>query len=207
MKKGEHLPMYGVGSIYVYVIAAMTLAAVLMRDLPVFAFGRLERAHTLLLALGILLIVAGVALWVYAVPGSKIDDGIRENRLVTTGAYALVRNPIYSAVMIACTGVLLTKSCGVLLFTAILLGCALIAGAKIFWQGFGLAFGLMAWIGVYDTCFLDWVLFANLPMFRLGGTEHMDKAYHQKWFHAKGMLFPGIVFAVLPAALVGLLVM
>ena len=103
--------------------------------------------------------------------------------------------------------VLLTKGLGVLIFALILLGCALIAGAQSFWQGFLLAFGLMAWIGVYDTCFLDWVLFANLPMFRLEGTEHMDKAYHQKWFHAKGMLFPGIVFALVPAALVGLLVM
>ena len=107
MKKGEHLPMYGVGPIYVYVIAAMTLATVLMRDLPTFASGRLEMAQKLLLALGVLLIAAGVALWVYAVPVSKIDDGIRENRLVTTGAYALVRNPIYSAVLIACTGVLM----------------------------------------------------------------------------------------------------
>ena len=49
----------------------------------------------------------GIALWIYAVPISKIDDGIKENRLVTTGAYALVRNPIYSAAMIACTGVIL----------------------------------------------------------------------------------------------------
>ncbi|MBQ5987486.1 MAG: hypothetical protein IJL59_09470 [Clostridia bacterium] len=102
--------------------------------------------------------------------------------------------------------VILTKSFGVLLFTGILLVCALVAGAKTFWQGFLLAFGLMAWIGAYDTFFLDWVLFANLPMFRLEGTEHMDKAYHQKWFHLKGMLFPGIVFALIPAALVGWLV-
>ncbi len=102
--------------------------------------------------------------------------------------------------------VFLTKSLGVLIFTAILFVCALIAGADRFWKGFWLAFGLMAWIGVYDTCFLDWVLFANLPMFRLEGTEHMDKAYHQKWFHAKGMLFPGVVFALIPAALVGWLV-
>ncbi len=64
----------------------------------------------------------------------------------------------------------------------------------------------MLWIGIYDTCFLDWVLFANLPMFRLEGTEHMDKAYHQKWFHAKGMLFAGIICALIPAALVGWLV-
>ena len=102
--------------------------------------------------------------------------------------------------------VLLTKGLGVLIFTGILLACALAAGANTFWRGFWLSFGLMAWIGIYDTCFLDWVMFANLPMFRLEGTEHMDKAYHQKWFHAKGMLFPGIIFALIPAVLVGWLV-
>ncbi len=102
--------------------------------------------------------------------------------------------------------VLLTKGLGILIFTGILLICALVAGAKTFRQGFLIAFGLMVWIGIYDTCFLDWVLFANLPMFRLEGTEHMDKAYHQKWFHAKGMLFPGIIFALIPAALVGWLI-
>lgn len=102
--------------------------------------------------------------------------------------------------------VVFTKSLGILLFTVILLVCALLAGAKSFWQGFFLAFGLMAWIGLYDTCFIDWVLFANLKIFRLEGTEHMDKAYHQKWFHAKGMLFPGCVFALIPVSLVGLLI-
>ena len=92
------------------------------------------------------------------------------------------------------------------LFTMILFACAKIAGAETFWQGFGIAFGLMVWIGAYDTFFLDWVLFANLKMFRLEGTEHMDKAYHQKWFHLKGAIFPGLVFAVIPASLVGLLI-
>ena len=73
-------------------------------------------------------------------------------------------------------------------------------------KSFGV-FGLMVWIGIYDTFFLDWVLFANVKAFRLEGTEHMDEAYHQKWFHLKGMLFPGIVFALIPAALVGLFTM
>ncbi len=101
---------------------------------------------------------------------------------------------------------LLTKSAGVLIFTGILLVCALIAGAKTFMQGLWLTFGMMVWIGVYATCFLDWVLFANLPMFRLEGTGHMDEAYHRKWFHVKGMLFPGIIFALIIAAPVGWLV-
>ena len=99
--------------------------------------------------------------------------------------------------------VILAKSLGLLMFTAVLTACAYFAGAKTFWQGFGAALALMAWIGCYDTFFLDWVLFANMKCFRLPGTEHMDKAYHQKWFHLKGLLFPGIVFALIPAALVG----
>ncbi len=101
--------------------------------------------------------------------------------------------------------VILAKTLGIVLFTGILLACAKLAGAVTFLQGFLLTFGLMVWIGCYDTFFLDWVLFANLRMFRLEGTEHMDEAYHRKWFHLKGMLFPGIIFALIPAALVGLL--
>ena len=71
-----------------------------------------------------------------------------------------------------------------------------IAGAKTFLQGFALAcmyaFALFAW----DTFFLDWVLFANIKRVRLPGTEHMDKEYHEKWFHVKAC-FPMIpVFAV-----------
>ena len=104
-------------------------------------------------------------------------------------------------------GVIIRKSIGILMFIAILLGCCLIAGADTFLKGFLLSFGLMAWIGAYDTFFLDWVLFANMKMFRLEGTEHMDKEYHQKWFHLKGMLFPGLIFALIPASVVGLLIM
>ena len=103
--------------------------------------------------------------------------------------------------------VILAKALGMLIFFVIMTICALAAEAKTFLQGFVLAFGLMLWIGVYDTFFLDWILFANLKIFRLEGTEHMDKEYHQKWFHLKGMLFPGVLFALIPSALVGLAVM
>ena len=102
--------------------------------------------------------------------------------------------------------VIATKGLGIVFFVVVLFACCRLAGAKTFWQGFWLTFGLMVWIGAYDTLFLDWVLFANLPYFRLEGTEHMDAAYHQKWFHLKGALFPGPVFALIPAVLVGLLV-
>jgi len=103
--------------------------------------------------------------------------------------------------------VIITKSVALLCFAVILVIMALLAGAKSFTQGFLFAFGMMAWIGAYDTCFVDRGLFAYVKRFRLEGTEHMDKAYHQKWFHLKGMLFPGLVFALIPAAIVGLIVM
>ena len=100
--------------------------------------------------------------------------------------------------------VFIIKILALLIFTILLLACAYIAGAKSFFDGFIFTFGLMLWIGIYDTFFLDWVLFANLKLFRLEGTEHMDKEYHQKWFHLKGILFPGIIFALIPSILVGL---
>ncbi len=103
--------------------------------------------------------------------------------------------------------VIFTKSVAILCFSAVLVLMALLAGAESFRQGFLFAFFMMAWIGAYDTFFIDWVLFANMKRFRLEGTEHMDKAYHQKWFHLKGMLFPGLVFALIPSVVVGLIIM
>ena len=99
------------------------------------------------------------------------------------------------------------KAIAIVIFAAIFALMARLAGARTFWQGALFTFGMMAWIGAFDTFFIDWVLFADLKRFRLEGTEHMDEAYHQKWFHLKGMLFPGTLFALIPAIIVGLAVM
>lgn len=56
---------------------------------------------------GIILILFGIYLWVNAVIICKLDDNIRDNKLVTTGVYAYVRNPIYSAVLLVCTGAII----------------------------------------------------------------------------------------------------
>ena len=72
-----------------------------------------------------------------------------------------------------------------------------IAGAKTFVQGLLLSYVYALAIFAWDTFFIDWVLFANVKKIRLPGTEHMDKEYHQKWFHVK-VCFPMIpVFAVI----------
>ena len=84
---------------------------------------------------------------------------------------------------------------------------AMRAGAGPVWPGAAFAGSRFLIVGAWDTFFLDWVLFAHLKVFRLPGTEHMDKAYAQKWFHVKGMLFPGSLFLVIISMLTGLLVM
>lgn len=99
------------------------------------------------------------------------------------------------------------KSIGIIIFSAILTAGAVFAGAETFWDGVVFGLILFAAMGSWDTFFLDWVLFAHLKMFRLPGTEHMDKEYAQKWFHVKGMLFPGTLFAALIGVVTGIGVM
>ncbi len=70
-----------------------------------------------------------------------------------------------------------------------------LAGAKTFGEGVGLTWVYMLSVFAWDTFFLDWVLFARIKRVRLPGTEHMDKAYHQKWFHVKVCL-PVLPFAI-----------
>jgi len=98
---------------------------------------------------------------------------------------------------------ILIKSLGILIFSAVLTGGALLAGADSFGDGFLFGILLFAVVGAYDTFFLDWVLFPRMKVFRLPGTEHMDRAYAQKWFHLKVMLFPGSLFALILGLIVG----
>ena len=107
MKQKEHLPLFGVGPVYIYTIAIITLVAFLCRNLSVFEAGKLIRIKSLLIILGSILIMIGAVMWIMAVIVSKVDDNIKKNHLVTTGIYAWVRNPIYSACMFACTGFIL----------------------------------------------------------------------------------------------------
>ncbi|MCM1100028.1 MAG: isoprenylcysteine carboxylmethyltransferase family protein [Clostridium sp.] len=103
----KHLPMMGVGPVYVAVIIAVTVIAVIAGRNGIFEKGGVPSLKIPLLIMGILLIVLGIFLWAGAMFRSKIDSHILENNLATTGVYALVRNPIYSAFMFLCTGALM----------------------------------------------------------------------------------------------------
>ena len=95
--KSEHLPIYGPGPAYVAIVIAITAAAIALSALEVIPVASAGAASIPLKVLGVVCVVGGVALWIAAVKGAAIDDGIVENRLVTQGVYSIVRNPIYSA--------------------------------------------------------------------------------------------------------------
>ena len=107
MKKYEHLPIYGIGPVYIVSILLPTIVAILLRSIPVFTSGKLIILRIPLAIIGALFIILAAFIWIQAVIVSRLDENIKKNHLVTSGVYAWVRNPIYSAFMILCTGVLL----------------------------------------------------------------------------------------------------
>ena len=101
----EHLPVFGVGPIYVISIMAVTVAALLLDHFDLVPDIRLGY-DTVFKVIGVVLILMWIPLWYGAAVRTRVGDGVRENRLVTDGVYAWVRNPIYSAFMFLCWGLL-----------------------------------------------------------------------------------------------------
>lgn len=105
--KRNHLPMYGVGPIYggsVMLMTAMGIALTYAGCVPIAGYGMFRM---LFVVMGAVFIILGIWLWYSAVLRARVDEYIKSNTLVTTGVYAWVRNPIYSAILLACTGILL----------------------------------------------------------------------------------------------------
>lgn len=93
--------------------------------------------------------------------------------------------------------VLLKKGCALLVALLLMLVLMKLAGAYGFWSALALSYGIWLFIDWYDCFFLDWVLFANMKAVRLPGTEHMDKAYHQKRYHFVQSLW-GMLIGLIP---------
>ena len=104
MKKSKKLPIYGVGPIYVISCLILTIIALILNCyniIPVLKF-----LDLFMIILGILFIIIGVILWLSAVVIAKIDMKIKEGKLITTGIYSIVRNPIYLAFLFIFTGII-----------------------------------------------------------------------------------------------------
>ena len=122
MKQSQkiHLPVMGVGPVYVVSIVIVTIIAILFGRTTgniadqsasqVFTLTDVFPPHTplsvFLAILGILVILLGLIIYIHAIK-IKITKAIKENRLLTTGVYSIARNPIYSAWLLLCTGALL----------------------------------------------------------------------------------------------------
>ena len=59
---------------------------------------------------GVVCISLGIVLWLNAVVSQKMVKAIKNNKLLTTGVYSIVRNPIYSAFYFVLTGSLLIEA-------------------------------------------------------------------------------------------------
>lgn len=110
MKEKNYLPTMGVGPIYVISIILITALGIILSLKDILNSGKIEYLKLLFIIIGVTLIIIGVFLWINAVFQSKIDNNIKNNTLVTTGVYSYVRNPIYSAFFLICTGILLLFS-------------------------------------------------------------------------------------------------
>lgn len=109
MKK-EHLPVLGVGPFCGLSMLLFFVIGVLLEHFGCLNSGKVASLRVPFIVFGVIFIALGVFIWVQAVIVTKIDKAILDNQLVTDGIYSWVRNPIYSAIAIALTGVALLFS-------------------------------------------------------------------------------------------------
>lgn len=67
LPRESHLPLYGVGPVYVAVIITVTMAGILLSQFKSIVYLSFSMIKMVLLMIGALLIAAGAALWVLAI--------------------------------------------------------------------------------------------------------------------------------------------
>lgn len=95
MKNKNHLPIFGIGPIYAILTAFLTIMIYMLDWYCVIPSLHFHVVDVVLKFISAVCIIAAAALWSNAVLVKKIDKHIQQNELVTSGAYAWVRNPIY----------------------------------------------------------------------------------------------------------------
>lgn len=118
MNENNHLPVFGVGPYLIFSIMAITVLTITLSYYNIIP--RYQSNQIILNILGAALILAGAIFWLSAVRNSKIDKNIKENRLVTSGIYGIVRHPIYAAFLYAVTGVIFIANNVILLVLPVL---------------------------------------------------------------------------------------
>ena len=104
MKENSHLPLFGVGPVIIAFQVLITAIGMIASYRGYFNIGKIESLNIPLKIVGVGLIIFGFFLNYSAKHKSKLFKMVAENKLITTGVYSIVRNPVYSAVLLACTG-------------------------------------------------------------------------------------------------------
>ena len=108
MKSQEFkMPAFGVGPMYVFTCLILTIVALCLHFKGYLYQGELNKGKIIFIISGILLILFGIYLWLQAVIVEKINKKVKEKKLITSGVYSFVRNPVYSAFIFIFTGSLL----------------------------------------------------------------------------------------------------
>ena len=111
MKSQEFkMPAFGVGPIYVFTCLILTIVALCLHFKGYLYKGEVNKGKIIFIISGILLILFGIYLWLQAVIVEKINKKVKEKKLITSGVYSFVRNPVYSAFIFIFTGILLLRT-------------------------------------------------------------------------------------------------
>jgi len=120
MSNKYHLPLYGVGPVIVFGQIIFTAISIIVTHTFDFRFPVMNVLNILFRVTGILLIASGLYLNLSAKLKSKLFKCVEENKLITDGVYSIVRNPVYSAVLLACTGAVLMADNLILLIVPVI---------------------------------------------------------------------------------------
>ncbi len=107
MSKKNHLPLYGVGPVIVYGQFIFTAIAIILTYVFDLRFPIMNVWNIVFKITGILLIAFGLYFDLSAKLKSKLFKNVKDNKLITGGVYRIVRNPVYSGALLACTGAIL----------------------------------------------------------------------------------------------------
>lgn len=111
----KHLPAIGIGPIAVVPQLVVTSVGIGLSVNGLFDDFVISFLKIPFYIIGTVFIAVGIYLWNAANYTDKVFDCIAVNKLLTTGVYAVVRNPIYSSFFLICTGTVFIANNPVLL--------------------------------------------------------------------------------------------
>ncbi|MDO5733080.1 MAG: isoprenylcysteine carboxylmethyltransferase family protein [Eubacteriales bacterium] len=105
----KQMSPWGIGPILIALLLVSTVLGLIFSTHSALVAGRVELAWPRILArtLSIVLILYALVLWTMGAFGARINAKAKAGELVTTGAYAWVRHPIYSAFFLVSAAVLI----------------------------------------------------------------------------------------------------